>query len=92
MKCTPYVLAFLLALPAAVSAQDRNEKASQTSRLRRELAPRPYTFDDYMADLKQAARRDQPKPVNPVTEEQSKQVAANKYKNYKPLNPFVVEW
>ena len=92
MKYAPYALVFLLALPAFVSAQDRNEKASQTSRLRGELAPRPYTFDDYIADLKQSARRDQPKPVNPVTEEQSKQVAANKYKNYKPLNPFVVEW
>jgi len=91
MKYTPYALAFLLALPAGVNAQDRGEKPPQPLRLRRELAPRPYTFDDYIADLKQAARRDQPKPVNPVTEEQEK-VAANKYRGYKPLNPIVVEW
>ncbi|HKA32934.1 MAG TPA: hypothetical protein VKH64_06950 [Candidatus Binatia bacterium] len=91
MKYTPYALAFLLALPTALNAQDRGEKATQPSRLRRELAPRPYTFDDYIADLKRSARKDQPKPVNPVTEEEAK-VAANKYKDYKPLNPIVVEW
>ncbi|HEY1265788.1 MAG TPA: hypothetical protein VGH16_00930 [Candidatus Binatia bacterium] len=92
MKYTPYILAFLLALPAAGSADDRSEKPSQTSRLRPELAARPYSFDDYIADLKQAAaRKDQPKPVNPVTEEQEK-VAANKLRGYRPLNPFVVEW
>ena len=91
MKYTPYALAFLLAIAGSVNAQDR-DKEPQPSRLRRELAPRPYTFDDYIADLKRSARTDQPKPVNPVTEEQSKQVVANKYKNYKPLNPFVVEW
>ncbi len=91
MNYTPYALAFLLAIPAAVNAQDRNEKASQPSQLRPELAPRPYTFDDYIADLKQSARRDQPKPVNPVTEEEAK-VSANKYRGYKPLNPIVVGW
>ncbi len=92
MKYTPYVLAFLLAFPAAVNAQERDPKAPRPSPLRGELAPRPYTFDDYIADLKKSARKDQPKPVNPVTEEESKQVAANKYRGYRPLNPFVVEW
>jgi hypothetical protein len=91
MKYTPYILAFLLTLPAAASAEERVEKTAPPSRLRRELAPQPYTFDDYIADLKKSARRDQPKPVNPVTEEEAK-VAANKYRGYKPLNPIVVEW
>ena len=91
MKYMPYILAFLLTLPAAVNADERSEKPTQPSRLRPELAPRPYSFDDYIADLKQSARKDQPKPINPVTEEQEK-VAANKHRGYKPLNPLVVEW
>ncbi|HEY1372514.1 MAG TPA: hypothetical protein VGH50_08590 [Candidatus Binatia bacterium] len=91
MRYTPYILAFFLALPAAGNADDRGEKPSPPSRLRSELAPRPYTFDDYIADLKQSARKDRPKAVNPVTEEQEK-VAANKQRGYRPLNPFVVEW
>lgn len=81
----------LLSLAAAqVSGADEKENAQ--AKLRGELAPRPYTFDQYIADLKESARKDEPKPVNPVTEEQAKQVASNKYRNYKPLNPFVVEW
>ena len=77
---------------AAAQVSSGGDKTRAPSKLHKELAPRPYTFDQYMADLKDSARKDKPKPENPVTEEQSKQVAANKYKNYKPLNPFVVEW
>ena len=94
-------LRFLALLAAAVwllllslaAAQEKSggDKAKAPSKLHQELAPRPYTFDQYMADLKNSARKDAPKPENPVTEEQTK-VAANKHQNYKPLNPFVVEW
>jgi hypothetical protein len=82
----------LLLLLAAAQVSAAADKESAQSKLHSELAPRPYTFDDYMADLTRSARKDEPKAANPVTEEQSKQVASNKYKNYKPLNPFVVEW
>ena len=81
----------LLSLAAAQVSGAGDNKNTQ-AKLHGELAPRPYTFDDYMADLKRSARKDEPKVENPVTEEQSKQVASNKYKNYKPLNPFVFEW
>jgi|GEM_PF-1600637 hypothetical protein len=95
MKIFLYSLAFLILVPAAAQAQNQAggsaTKAPQPSKLHGELA-RPYTFDQYIADLKDSARKDEPKPVNPVTEEQAKQVASNKYRNYKPLNPFVVEW
>ena len=89
-----WLLLFSLAVAqlAGAQASSGGDKPSAPSKLHKELAPRPYTFDQYMADLKESARKDKPKPDNPVTEEQSKQVAANKYKNYKPLNPFVVEW
>ncbi|HTM10640.1 MAG TPA: hypothetical protein VL754_19800 [Verrucomicrobiae bacterium] len=96
MKIAGYVVALLLLIPAAASAEDRTGSASsnrrEPSKLHGELAHGPYTFDQYIADLKESARKDEPKPANPVTEEQAKQVASNKYRNYKPLNPFVLEW
>ena len=96
MKILVSILIFSIMLPAAARAQNyagkSTTKAPSPSKLHGELAPRPYTFDRYIADLKESARKDEPKPDNPVTEEEAKQVAANKYKNYKPLNPFVVEW
>lgn len=90
-----WLLLLTLAAAQLAAAQENSggdKKENAQAKLRGELAPRPYTFDEYMADLKRSARKDEPKVENPVTEEQSKQVASNKYKNYKPLNPFVVEW
>lgn len=93
MKIGRYVLALVLLLPSLSTAEERiGGKSAQSTKLHHELARGPYTFDQYIADLKESARKDEPKPVNPVTEEQAKQVASNKYRNYKPLNPFVVEW
>ena len=92
MKSFVYIFILSVILPAhQLYAEDVPGAAKAPSKLHKELAPRPYSFDQYMADLKDSARKDAPKPENPVTEEQTK-VAANKHKNYKPLNPFVVEW
>lgn len=96
MKFRPYILALLILLPAATALTDdrsRGPAIIKPEKPKVKSQPeRPYTFDDYMKDLKAAARKDEPKPANPVTEEESKQVASNKYQDYKPLNPFVIEW
>jgi hypothetical protein len=93
MKHFIYIFILSVILPGHPYAQTVVDarKARDPSKLHKELAPRPYTFDQYVADLKDSARKDATKRENPATEEQTK-VAANKYKDYKPLNPFVVEW
>jgi hypothetical protein len=93
MRRFVYIFVLSVILPPLTEAQTVVDarKGREPSKLHQELAPRPYTFDRYMADLKDSARKDAPKPANPVTEEETK-VAANKYKTYKPLAPFVVEW
>jgi hypothetical protein len=93
------MLALLILLSAGTAATDDRSRGTaiikpEKPQVKTQVKPvnRPYTFDDYINDLKTSARKDEPKPTNPVTEEESKQVASNKYRDYKPLNPFVIEW
>ena len=96
MKIRLSIFALLILLAAGSAAADDRSRGPTIKQPEKpqikSTVKRPYTFDDYISDLKVSARKDEPKPANPVTEEESKQVASNKYQDYKPLNPFVIEW
>jgi hypothetical protein len=47
----------------------------------------PYTFQNYLSDLTELARVDQPASENPVRELESR-----KEHKYEPLNPIVIRW
>jgi hypothetical protein len=96
MKFRPYFLALVVLLAAAaVQADERKEreiKQREQIRLHRELVGPKYAFQDYIADLKSAAESDKPKPGDSASEAETNQLAANRNREYKPLNPIVIEW
>jgi hypothetical protein len=97
MRLRPYILALLIFPTVAVTAQDNDQERvdiEQHERLefRRDSRSESqrYSFEDYIQDLTAAARSDEPRPDNPVS-----QLAPNDRREheYKPLNPIpLLRW
>ncbi|MGH7767500.1 MAG: hypothetical protein ACREQP_08615 [Candidatus Binatia bacterium] len=94
MKFQPLAMAYLILLVAvSLIAQEDKEQESAASEprerleFRRESRPegQRYSFEDYIQDLTAAARSDEPKPDNPVS-----QLASNAKREYQPLNPMTI--
>jgi len=96
MKFRTYFLALVVLLAAATAQgeerKEREVKQREQIRLHRELVGQKYTFQDYIADLKAVAESDKPKPGDSASETEANQLAANRQREYKPLNPIVIEW
>ncbi len=67
MKFSSYLLASLILLSAGTAATDDRSRGVAVIKPEKpkvkSQAQRPYTFDDYMNDLKTSARKDEPKPA-----------------------------
>jgi hypothetical protein len=98
MFMKPYAAALIVVFLAAVSVVAREDNKEErgslepTERLEFRRDSRPegqrYSFEDYIQDLTAAARSDEPLPDNPASE-----MAFNKQREYKPLNPIpLLRW
>jgi hypothetical protein len=91
MKAWIYCLPAFLVLSLAGQAmandyEDRDAKERLEFQRYRESERQRYTFEDYIADLKEAARTDEVIPGNLV----SQLASNNKRQEYKPLNPITI--
>ena len=77
----PALFALSLAVPVLAGEQDEPERLE----FKRYGHEEQYTFEQYVADLKEAARSKEVRPDNPVS-----QLASNQHKEYKPLNPVTI--
>ena len=86
--CCLAILALLGVSPAMASEQKKNDPQDQFE-MELEIHPTPkrYSFQNYLSDLTDLARLDQPAPENPVRELQSR-----KQQKYEPLNPIIIRW
>jgi hypothetical protein len=82
------ILGLLGVSPGIASEEKKNDTQSQFDMtLEIQPAPQRYTFQNYLADLTELARVDQPARDNPVRE-----LEARKEHRYEPLNPIVIRW
>ncbi len=89
MKFRVAILALLLSLAAPLMAEERETRHLNPQpgfQKYGDSKPQKYTFGDYIADLKAAARKDEVQPGNPVSQ------SAKRPQEYKPLNPIVISW
>ncbi|HEY2987846.1 MAG TPA: hypothetical protein VGL11_08970 [Candidatus Binatia bacterium] len=85
MKFWVFFLAiFALSSAAPTLADDvENGKVKQEFELRKNNPEgQKYSFEDYVADLKENARGDEPQAINPPS-----QAANAEKREYKPMNP-----
>ena len=97
MKIRFFILCFVAVVAATAMAQDDRKQREdfeprESFEFRREARPegQRYTFADYIQDLTDAARSEEPLPDNPVS-----QLALNERREheYRPLNPIpLLRW
>jgi hypothetical protein len=88
MKFWAHFLVVFVLWTVPMTAHEREDRDAK-ERLEFQMYSHPkrqrYTFEDYIGDLKAAARSDEIQPGNPAS-----QMASSRRQEYKPLNPIVV--
>jgi hypothetical protein len=84
--CCLAIIGSLGVSPAMAFDEEKKDTRDQPEmELEIYAAPQRYTFQDYLSDLTDFARSDQPAPENPISRLEPKEE-----QKYEPWNPIVV--
>jgi hypothetical protein len=81
------ILASLVTTPVVAAERDKDDREDHAIELKIHSVPQPYTFQDYVSDLKESTRIAQTDSNNPVRE-----LEARKNRKSEPLNPIIIRW